>query len=313
MNNALCYRDFGAPEHVLKLESAGKNRPDDGDVRVRMLYAPVNASDLIPVTGAYRHRIVLPQIAGYEGVGVVTEAAVSHRHLIGRRVLPLRGEGTWQNYVDCPAALAVPVPEHIESTIAARGYINPVAAWLMLKQFSPAGKHVLITAAGSDCALQLGLWAQSAGALSVTGIHRSAVHAARLEKSGIFAVAQGDTEAIRHYAARASVVYDATGGPLAELILSEMPRAGSFVSYGLLSGQIFRTQRAEPRVYWFHIRQHLAEMNAAEWQSMFTQIWPRLSLYEHSEVAIFQLSDWQSALAAYRQAGRVYKPLIAFS
>jgi len=297
----------------MTLESAVKDRPEDRNVRVRMLYAPVNASDLIPVTGAYRHRIALPQIAGYEGVGIVTEAAPVHSHLIGHRVLPLRGEGTWQNYVDCPAALVVPVPNHIENTCAARGYINPVAAWLMLRHFSPLGKHVLITAAGSDCALHLGKWAQSAGALSVTGIHRSAVHASKLEKNGIYAVAESNAEAIRHYAARASIVYDATGGPLAELILSEMPRSGNFISYGLLSGQVFRTQSDQPKMHWFHIRQYLAAMDTSEWQKMFIEIWPMLCLHEHSGVRIFQLSDWQAAIAAYREPGRIYKPLIAFS
>ncbi|VDZ88844.1 alcohol dehydrogenase [Lelliottia amnigena] len=71
-----------------------------------MLFSPVNASDLIPMTGAYRHRTPLPAVAGYEGVGVVTEGPP---HWLGKRVLPLRGQGTWQNSVDCPMALAVPV------------------------------------------------------------------------------------------------------------------------------------------------------------------------------------------------------------
>lgn len=278
-----------------------------------MLYAPVNASDLIPVTGAYQHRIVLPQVAGYEGVGVVTEASATHRHLIGQRVLPLRGEGTWQSYVDCPADQAVPVPDSIENTLAARGYINPVAARLMLKHFSPTGKHVLITAAGSDCAVQLGQWAQIAGALSVAGIHRSAVHASRLNTFGITAVQESDSEAIRHYAARASIVYDATGGSLAELILSQMPRSGVFVSYGLLSGSIFRMQRAGPKVQWFHIRNYLAHMDPAAWQNMFNEIWPVLRQSHHSEPRFFHLKDWQAALAAYDEAGRTYRPMIAFN
>jgi NADPH:quinone reductase-like Zn-dependent oxidoreductase len=68
----------------------------------------VNASDLIPITGAYRHRTPLPAVAGYEGVGIVTDAPASFAHLLGKRVLPLRGQGTWQRYVDCPAEYAIP-------------------------------------------------------------------------------------------------------------------------------------------------------------------------------------------------------------
>lgn len=66
MNSALCYRQFGIPEDVLKLELSNKDLLKEDYIRVQMLYAPINASDLIPITGAYQHRIILPQIAGYE-------------------------------------------------------------------------------------------------------------------------------------------------------------------------------------------------------------------------------------------------------
>lgn len=152
MNAALFYRKFGIPERVLTLEYSNKLYLNENHIRVRMLYAPINASDLIPITGAYKHRIILPQIAGYEGVGEVIEAPLIYRHLIGKRVLPLRGEGTWQHFVDSPAKYAIQVPDSIDDTIAARAYINPVAAWLMLKHYSPQGKHILVTAGGADCA-----------------------------------------------------------------------------------------------------------------------------------------------------------------
>ena len=40
---------------------------------------------------AYRHRTPLPAIAGYEGVGIVTETPAAYPALLGKRVLPLRG------------------------------------------------------------------------------------------------------------------------------------------------------------------------------------------------------------------------------
>ncbi len=102
-NTALCYRQFGEPESVLQQETAAKAPLQPGMLRVQMLLSPVNASDLIPITGAYRHRITLPAIAGYEGVGRVIAAPDDAASLLGQRVLPLRGEGTWQQIVDCPA------------------------------------------------------------------------------------------------------------------------------------------------------------------------------------------------------------------
>ncbi|WP_417314015.1 zinc-dependent alcohol dehydrogenase family protein [Enterobacter sp.] len=311
MNNlALWYRQFGEPADVLQPEHIALAPLKPGEMRVKMLCAPVNASDLIPITGAYRHRTPLPAVAGYEGVGVVMQAPEGFAHLTGKRVLPLRGQGTWQLVVDCPAEFAIPVPDAIDSTLAARAYINPLAAQMMLNRYSPQGKRVLLTAAGSDCAILLGQWARKAGAEAVYGIHRSPVHAERLAAMGIIPVDQQDTAAVREIAARSEVVYDATGGSLAQTILSVMPEAGIFVCYGLLSGQTFRQQRALPRVEWFHIRNSLDALDAEAWQAQFRQIWPRLAASQYSGVTPYPISQWQAALGDYRRAGRVSKPLL---
>lgn len=313
LNKALVYRQFGSPESVLSVEEKTKGKLTEGMVRVKMLYAPVNASDLIPVTGAYQHRIALPQVIGYEGCGMVTDAPPAYRHLLSRRVLALRGEGTWQNYVDIPASLAILVPENIEATLAARAYINPVAAKLMVNHFVPAGKHILLTAAGSECAMWLGQYAIRTGALSVTGIHRSSIHTSRLAKLGITPVLDTDLAAIRYYAARAGVVYDATGGMLAEEILARMPISGFFISYGLLSGKLFRAKSSLPRVHWFHVRDYLSQLGNDGWHKIFRDVWQQLPEVETSQANIFSFDDWKSAINSYHSAGRINKPVIRFA
>jgi NADPH:quinone reductase-like Zn-dependent oxidoreductase len=125
----------------------------------------------------------------------------------------------------------------LSTRLAARAYINPLAAQMMLTRYPPRGKRVLLTAAGSDCAILLGQWARQAGAEAVYGIHRSAVHAERLEAMGITPVAQHDAHRIGTVAARSDIVYDATGGPLAEAILSVMPEPGMFVATGCSPGK----------------------------------------------------------------------------
>ena len=304
-HSALGYRAFGEPESVLQIELRSPEPLPAGQIRVHMLFSPVNASDLIPMTGAYRHRTPLPAVAGYEGLGVVTDGP---QHLLGKRVLPLRGQGTWQNIVDCPAALAIPVPDDIDSTLAARAYINPLAAQMMLNLYSPQGKRIVLTAAGSDCAALLGQWAINAGADAVYGIHRSPAHGERLRAMGIIPVSQQDTAAISAIAARAEIVYDATGGRLADRILDAMPETGLFVCYGLLSGQPFRQQS---QVRWFHIRNYLDALSVDQWQAEFCEIWPKLQASCYGDVTLFPLAEWRSALANYRQAGRLAKPMFA--
>lgn len=281
-------------------------------LRVQMLCSPVNASDLIPVTGAYSHRITLtpPAIAGYEGVGVVMSAPPTFSHLAGKRVLPLRSAGTWQNILDCDPTWAILVPDEIDTSLAARAYINPLAALLMLKHYSPAGKQVLLTAAGSDCALLLGQWALRLGATSVVGIHRSPVHAERLAGCGITPVSQHDVQAAKYYATHSHLVFDATGGTLAEDILQSIPEEALFICYGLLSGHPFRQTRRLPRIHWFHIRNYLDALAHAEWQSLFDEIWTLLKTSRLSEAKHFALANWLEAIAFYRTAGRTSKPML---
>lgn len=309
MNEALWYRRFGPPAEVLSLESAPLPPRAAGRVRVRMTAAPVNPSDLIPITGAYRHRVTPPRVAGYEGCGVVVDA--DDPAWIGRRVLPLRGEGTWQAFVDAEPGLVVPVPDAIPDDLAARGYINPLAALLMLELHPVAERRVLLTAAGSACARLLGAWALADGAAEVVGVHRSPVHGPSLAALGMTAIGQDDPTLATH-ASRCDLAFDAVGGPLADTILAAMPRLADFVSYGLLSGQSYRPVPGGPALHRFHLRDRLEGLPDEAWRGLFDRLWPRLLRAELPEVRRFPLRDWRRALAAFDEPGRTFKPLLTF-
>ncbi|ETI69811.1 nuclear receptor binding factor 1 [Neobacillus vireti LMG 21834] len=121
------FYEFGSPTDVLSVESKSIEPPKDNEVLVRMLARPINPSDLIPIRGSYSHRISLPNIPGYEGVGIVEEVGpFVSTNLIGKRVLPLRGEGTWQEFVKTSSEFAIPVPNFIDDFTASQMYINPV-------------------------------------------------------------------------------------------------------------------------------------------------------------------------------------------
>jgi len=92
-----------------------------------MRASPINPSDLIPVTGAYRLQTALPFIPGFEGVGVVADVGEGvDRELIGRRVLPLGTAGCSKSWKTLPAEWCVTVPEDLDDDEAATAYINPL-------------------------------------------------------------------------------------------------------------------------------------------------------------------------------------------
>lgn len=309
-NDALVYRRFGPPEEALALESHPLGPPDPGRVRVRMIAAPVNPSDLIPITGAYGHRVRPPLVAGHEGVGEVVGGGALPE---GARVLPLRGPGTWQRVVDADPAWVVVVPDDIPTEVAARAYINPLSASLMLETWPVAGKRVLLTAAGSACAGLLADWAFEGGASSVAGIVRSAEHAPVLAARGVEPLAMADAAAVAAAAARADVAFDAVGGPLAEAVLAAMPPGGDFVSYGLLSGRSFAVPAVRPALRRFHLRDRLATATPETWQGWFRALWPRLRRAPLPGVTAVPLADWRRALALFHTAGRRDKPVLALN
>ena len=146
------FHKFGNPKDVLQVEYKNIEPLKENEVLVRMLVRPINPSDLIPITGAYAHRIPLPNIPGYEGVGIVEDVGAGvTRELIGKRVLPLRGEGTWQEYVKTSADFVVPIPDSIDDFTAAQMYINPLTAWVTCTETLNLQRNdvLLVNACGS--------------------------------------------------------------------------------------------------------------------------------------------------------------------
>jgi len=155
MLSAKCitFHDFGSPKDVLKIETKRIKPQENHVVLVRMLARPINPSDLIPIRGSYSHRITLPNTPGYEGVGIVEDVGASvSEELIGKRVLPLRGEGTWQEYVKAPSECVVVIPRSIDDFTAAQMYINPVTALVVCTEVLKLKTNdvLLVNACGSS-------------------------------------------------------------------------------------------------------------------------------------------------------------------
>lgn len=311
-NLALIYRAFGLPRDRLALETEELPPLPSGKLRVAMLQAPINPSDLIPIRGAYAHRTVLPGVAGYEGVGRVVAAPREYSRWIGQRVLPLRGPGTWQCYVDCDPSQVVQAPEGTSGDVAARAYINPLAAWQMLARWPVAGRRVLLCGAGSSCADLLGHWARQRGASEVVGIYRSESRVRRMRALGITPVSGADEGEFLRQARAADIVFDSLGGPLASLVLDAMRTGSRFVGYGLLTGQPVRprgTPRA--RLERFHLREALGGMSTKAWQHSFTEIWPMLAGFAFPKARFSAVQDWRHAVDhATRPGGS--KPILMF-
>lgn len=294
------FYEFGSPKDVLKVEYKSIQPPKEQEVLVRMLTRPINPSDLIPIRGSYSHRITLPNIPGYEGVGIVEEVGpLVPRHLIGRRVLPLRGEGTWQEYVKTFSEFAVPIPDSIDNFTAAQLYINPITAWVVCNEVLKLKPDdiLLVNACGSSIGR---IFAQLSKILGfrLIAVTRNNKHTAELLDLGASFVIDTSTYPLYETVMNltngigANVAIDSIGGSSGNDLAFCVQANGHFLTIGLLSGvqvnwaDIVRKAKVNANI--FHLRHWNKGVSANKWQETFNNL---IRLLDDNELRLMSLDS----------------------
>ena len=265
MYQSFIYESYGLPHQVLKLKEKCQPHLQPQELLVKMLYAPVNPSDLIPMTGAYAHRISLPATAGYEGVGLVEDVGSAlSRKLIGQRVLPLEGEGTWQSFVKCPASHAFFVPESLDSISASQLYINPLTAWLLCTEVLALkpGQKLAVNAAASSIGQIFAQLSRILGFEFIAITRNNKKHQLLKERG-----AQELRTDLHNLEVDAAI--DCVGGQAGTDLAFCVRSGGKFQALGLLSGQQVDWEKLAQLpidVGIFHLRHWNAKLSPAEWQ-----------------------------------------------
>jgi len=316
---AIKYDRFGNPLDVLSLEKVPQGSPGQGEAMVRMTARPINPSDLIPIRGAYAHRISLPSVPGYEGVGIVVDAGPGvSREWIGKRVLPLRGEGTWQEYVMSPAKWLVPVPPSLENGIAAQLYINPITAWLACTEELnlQAGDTLVVNACGSSLGRLIAQLSRIAGyrLIAVTGNAENERELLRLGASHVIHSASGSVrrtvmELTQGKGADAAI--DSIGGaPGTELAFCLKPH-GTLLGIGLLSGNPLdgkAIRNGTSTLYkMFHLRLWNSVATERRWHDTFDLVLERIACGEltlMNPAIRYPLAEFRDAIGIAESTGR---------
>ncbi|WP_150284622.1 zinc-dependent alcohol dehydrogenase family protein [Rummeliibacillus sp. TYF-LIM-RU47] len=305
------FYNFGSPKNVLKVESKNIEPPKDHEVLVRMLARPINPSDLIPIKGSYSHRISLPNIPGYEGVGIVEEVgSLVSTNLIGKRVLPLRGEGTWQEFVKTSSEFAVPIPHFIDDFTASQMYINPITAWLVCTEALKLKPHdvLLVNACGSAIGH---IFAQLSKILGfrLIAVTRNNKYTDELLRLGAYYVI--DTSKVPLYGTvmeltnglGADAAIDSIGGSSGNDLAFSVRPNGDFITIGLLSGEQVNwadiVKKAKVNANLFHLRNWNKDVSVDKWKDTFKLL---ISLIAENKLRLmevdstFDLLDVQKAI-----------------
>lgn len=274
-----------------------------GYVRLRMLAASINPSDLITIRGTYS-RTGFPFRPGFEGVGEVVDADPGGVVRPGQRVIALRSAGAWSTVRDVAVDDCVIVPPDITDLQATTAFINPLTALVGVDRLAWDGRPVVVTAASSAIADHFAALLRSRGN-SVIGLIRS--RSSRVRRPSLWdAVVSSDDvgweQQLARFAGGARFVLDAVGGEIAgRVVRAVFTGSTHIVSYGLLSGQMIDC-RGLPQgveISNLHLREIVHNASRAEVLRLFARSFEgiRAGVIATDVAAVYPLADIGGALA----------------
>lgn len=287
------YSQLGNPADVLEVKTETSRALKSGEVRVKVLAAPINPSDVLQIAGKYGVDPVLPARPGSEGVGRVAEISAEVTSLkVGQLVLLASGS-TWAEELIAPAAGFLPLPdlgpigaEVIEQL--AMSAVNPLTALLMLNSFGDIkkGQWIVQSAANSAVGGYVIQLAKQRGIKTVNIVRREGLAEDLMAKGADVVLIDGPDLAAQIAAAtdNASIMLalDPVGGDTYSRLADSMGYGGTLVAYGVLSGKpatlntgkvIFNDTRL--RGFWLYKWYQTATMQ--EKQAAFGQVIPLIA------------------------------------
>jgi NADPH:quinone reductase-like Zn-dependent oxidoreductase len=233
---ALRFHQFGKPLEVLRLEELELPPLKQGEVRLKMLAAPVNPADLNLIEGTYGVKPPLPAVPGIEGCGEVVEST-SPDFAIGDRAIILRRAGSWATHVQIEAASLFKLPSGIDPIQAAMLKVNPATAWRLLTGFgSPEkGSWVVQNAANSAVGRCVIVLAKQLGLHTINLVRRAELFD-ELLALGADVVALDDDDVLEPHKERAPVIaFNCVGGESALRLMNLLAPGGTHVTYGAMA------------------------------------------------------------------------------
>lgn len=324
MKHALYPHRGPVPQDVIDAVEFELPAPGPGQVRVEVLAAAINPSDVLTLTGEYGMLPPLPAVGGNEGVGKVVELGSGVQGLaVGQTVLLPVGCGTWTTHLNADAAALVPLPEGADPRQLAMLTVNPPTAALLLSDILPlqAGDWVIQNAANSAVGGYLVQIARARGIHVVNVVRRESAVADVKASGADIVLIDGDdlAERVRDATGGAPIklAIDAVGGAATGRIAAALASGGTVVNYGAMSGEpcalspgelIFRgiTLRGFWLAYWFKVT------DAATRNALFADLVRQIATGTLSAriQATYGLDDIKQAVAAAAAGERSGKILL---
>ena len=235
--------ETGGPE-VLRLEEVPDPQPGPGEAVVRLEAIGLNFIEVYQRTGLYRSP--LPFTPGGEGAGRVVSVARDVSGVKpGDRVASTSLRGSYAELARVPVDKLVPVPDEVETSVAAAVLLQGLTAHYLATSTYPLaqGSWCLIHAAAGGVGLLLCQIAKARGArvIGTVSTDEKAALATQAGAEHVVLYTRQDfvSEARRLTGGRGvSVVYDSVGKTTFEGSLNSLAPRGMLVLFGQSSGPV---------------------------------------------------------------------------
>lgn len=310
-------------EENLCVEPLDLPPPGLNEVRVEMLFAPVNPADINIIEGTYGTLPELPATLGNEGVGRVAAVGADVFTLHpGDLVAPL-GVGSWCSHRNVPADRVVALPAGIDAQQAAMIAVNPPTAYAMMHEFAQLepGDWIVQNAANSAvgrCVIQL---ARRLGFRTLNVVRRPELIDELLALGANRVVTEEtnlrDTARALMDGAEARLALNAVGGASALNLANALAFGSPLVTYGAMGRQPLKIPNGlllfrGLTFHGFWLRRWMETKPAAERERIFGLLAEMIREGAlHMPVhRVFPLEDIHAALREAGEGGRGGKVLL---
>ncbi|KAL4506946.1 hypothetical protein ABPG72_001367 [Tetrahymena utriculariae] len=241
---ALVLEKYGAPPIYVDVPVP---RPGHSEILVKVIVSPINPADLSFMKGYYSSQKKIPVTLGSEGAGIVVDAGADPyaMSLIGKKVSILveKGQhGCFAEYAVSEAIQAIPFPDNYSFEEGASGLVNPLSVVLMYKKVQEREDRAVVNNPAASALGRMLYRICKHSNIPVINIVR------RKEQANLLKAEEGCEhilitddpnfeEDLRTLSEKldATISFDAVGGPLAGVILKNMPDGSTAYIYGNLS------------------------------------------------------------------------------
>jgi len=320
----LVFHQSGEPTSVLQLESFKPRPPQQGEVQVRMLYAPINPADLNYIEGTYGKLPSFPAVPGNEGCGRVEAVGPGVDALaVDDLVIPTKALGVWSTIVVAAADQWFKLPSDIDPIQASMLRVNPVTAWQMLHSFRnlKKGDFIIQNAANSGVGRSVIQIAQNLGLRTINFVRRMDLKEELISLGADYVFSDDDagSQAALKVVEGTPIqlALNAVGGDSALRQMELLAQNGAQITYGAMSRRSLKVpnkylifKNLELRGYWLTLW-----MDHAPLHELQGVLQPLAKMMCDGDLKlpvakVFEMQDFCNALCAVKQDSRDGKILL---